>query len=85
MTQSVGAAKAVAQQLDTQGQHDAATVVNQVADSAFIHGLSIGCMVAGAVAVAGAVMAALFLPAQPPGVEALTEREPSAYAVTEGA
>ena len=38
--------------------HDAAT-------NAFIHGLSIGCLVAGGVAAAGAILAVLFLPAQP--------------------
>jgi hypothetical protein len=38
--------------------HDAAT-------NAFIHGLSVGALVAGGVAAAGAVLAAWFLPAQP--------------------
>ena len=38
--------------------HDAAT-------NAFIHGLSVGALVAGGVAAAGAVLAAVFLPAQP--------------------
>jgi hypothetical protein len=38
--------------------HDAAT-------NAFLHGLSVGCLVAGGVAAVGAILAVLFLPAQP--------------------
>ena len=40
------------------------------ATDAFLHGLSIGCVVAGSVAAVGAVVAALFLPAQPPSLAA---------------
>jgi hypothetical protein len=36
------------------------------ATSAFDHGLSVGCVVAGAVAAVGALLAVAFLPAQPP-------------------
>jgi hypothetical protein len=45
--------------------------VHNAAANAFIHGLSVSCLVAGAIAAAGAVMAAALLPAQPtvPGVE----------------
>ena len=39
--------------------------VHQAASGAFIHGLSAGCLVAGGVALAGAIMAAILLPAQP--------------------
>jgi len=39
--------------------------VRTAASNAFLHGLSIGCLVAGGVAAAGAVLAVLFLPAQP--------------------
>jgi hypothetical protein len=39
--------------------------VRNAATNAFLHGLSIGCLVAGGVAAAGAVLAVLFLPAQP--------------------
>ncbi|MFI5037266.1 MAG: MFS transporter, partial [Solirubrobacterales bacterium] len=39
--------------------------VHQAASGAFIHGLSAGCLVAGGVAIAGAIMAAALLPAQP--------------------
>jgi len=63
--QSVGAAFAVSNQLTAQGQVDTAEAVRQAAATAFDHGLSIGCVVAGVVAVAGALIAAVFLPAQP--------------------
>jgi EmrB/QacA subfamily drug resistance transporter len=64
--QSVGAAFAVSNQLTTHGQLATAEAVRQAAANAFDHGLSIGCVVAGAVAIAGALIAAAFLPAQPP-------------------
>src|SRR5690242_8784729 len=59
--QSLGAAYAVSARVPGavgRAVHDAAT-------NAFLHGLSVGCLVAGGVAAAGAVLAALFLPAQP--------------------
>ncbi|HET9968274.1 MAG TPA: hypothetical protein VFQ68_08545, partial [Streptosporangiaceae bacterium] len=59
--QSLGAAYTVSGRIPGavgQAVHDAAT-------NAFLHGLSVGCLVAGGVAAAGAVLAALFLPAQP--------------------
>jgi hypothetical protein len=64
--QSVGAAFGVSGQLAANGQSAAAGAVRQAATSAFDHGLSVGCVVAGAVAVAGAVLAGVFLPAPPP-------------------
>jgi EmrB/QacA subfamily drug resistance transporter len=64
--QSVGAAFGVSSQLAAHGQSGAANVVRQAATSAFDHGLSVGCVVAGVVALAGALLAGLFLPAQPP-------------------
>ena len=64
--QSVGAAFGVSGQLAAHGQSAAADAVRQAATSAFDHGLSLGCVVAGAVAVAGALLAGAFLPAQPP-------------------
>jgi len=64
--QSVGAAFGVSGQLAAHGHTTAAAAVHQAATSAFDHGLSIGCVVAGAVALAGALLAAVFLPAQPP-------------------
>jgi hypothetical protein len=64
--QSVGAAFGVSGQLAAHGQSAAADTVRQAATSAFDHGLSVGCLVAGAIAVAGALLAGAFLPAQPP-------------------
>jgi EmrB/QacA subfamily drug resistance transporter len=64
--QSIGAAFGVASQLIGQGHLAAADGVRQAASNAFDHGLSIGCVVAGAVAVLGALLAVAFLPAQPP-------------------
>jgi EmrB/QacA subfamily drug resistance transporter len=63
---SVGAAFGVSGQLAAHGQGAAAAAVHQAATSAFDHGISVGCVVAGAVAGAGALLAAVFLPAQPP-------------------
>ncbi|HEX3814397.1 MAG TPA: DHA2 family efflux MFS transporter permease subunit [Mycobacteriales bacterium] len=63
--QSVGAAFGVANQLTARGQTGPAEAVRQAATNAFDHGLSVGCIVAGAVAVGGALLAAAFLPAQP--------------------
>jgi hypothetical protein len=63
---SVGGAYGVSAQLTAHGQTGAASLVRQAATSAFDHGLSVGCVVAGAVAAAGALLSARFLPAQPP-------------------
>jgi hypothetical protein len=70
--QSVGAAFGVSGQLAGHGRGTAAAAVHQAATSAFDHGLSVGCIVAAATALAGALLAAAFLPAQPaqlPGPE----------------
>jgi EmrB/QacA subfamily drug resistance transporter len=64
--QSVGAAYEVASRLRADGQVVAGNSVHLAATNAFVHALSIGCVVAGAVAVGGALLAAGFLPAQPP-------------------
>jgi EmrB/QacA subfamily drug resistance transporter len=64
--QSIGAAFGVSEQMGAQGATDAAFSVRQAAVSAFDHGLSVGCVVAGSVAIVGAILAAVFLPAQPP-------------------
>jgi len=58
--QSVGAAMAVAGRATAAGQ-----AIHAAATNAFLHGLSVGCLVAGLVAAAGAVLAVVFLPAQP--------------------
>jgi hypothetical protein len=62
---SVGAALGIAAHLSTAGQSQLASAVHAAAASAFTRGLSIGCLVAGGVAAVGAVMAAMWLPAQP--------------------
>ena len=62
---SVGAALQVAAGLSHVGQASLAREIDSAASGAFIHGLSAGCLVAGGVALAGAIMAALLLPAQP--------------------
>jgi len=67
--QSAGAAFGVSGRLAAHGQGAAADAVRQAATSAFDHGLSVGCVVAGAVAAAGALLAVAFLPAQPPAAE----------------
>ncbi|MEV0399973.1 DHA2 family efflux MFS transporter permease subunit [Actinoallomurus sp. NPDC050550] len=63
--QSIGAAYGLSGYLAAHGQNDAAQAIHQAATNAFDHGLSIGCVVAGAVAAVGALLAAAFLPAQP--------------------
>jgi hypothetical protein len=73
--QSVGAALTVASRLGDRGQLGLAAQVHNAGSGAFIHGLSVACLVAAAVAAAGAVMAAALLPAQPPQ---LARREPEA-------
>ncbi|MFF3568140.1 MFS transporter [Nocardia jiangxiensis] len=64
--QSVGMAYGVAARLAADGRGAAADAVRRAATDAFDHGLSIGCVVAGAVAAVGALLAVAFLPAQPP-------------------
>jgi hypothetical protein len=68
--QSVGAAYAVSGRVSAAGQPAAGRAIHLAATQAFLHGLSIGSLVAGSVAAAGAVAAAAFLPAQPPAVAA---------------
>jgi EmrB/QacA subfamily drug resistance transporter len=63
--QSAGAALTVAGHLEATGHTGLAALVHGAAADAFIQGLSVGCLVAGGVAAAGAVVAALLLPAQP--------------------
>ncbi len=63
--QSVGAAIGVSAKIAGAGQPAIGSAVRDAATAAFLHGLSIGCLVAGGVAAGGAILAALFLPAQP--------------------
>lgn len=68
--QSVGAAIAVSNRLHTVGLSQTGAAVHNAAFDAFLRGISVGCLVAGAVAVLGAIIAIAFLPAQPPSVGA---------------
>jgi fucose permease len=63
---SVGAAFAAAAQLDGAGQTGIAQTLRDAASTAFFDGFEAACLVAAGVAIAGAVMAAVLLPAQPP-------------------
>jgi EmrB/QacA subfamily drug resistance transporter len=63
--QSLGAAYAAAGQVSAAGYGALGQAIHTAASNAFLHGLSIGCLVAGGVAAAGAILAAWFLPAQP--------------------
>jgi EmrB/QacA subfamily drug resistance transporter len=64
--QSIGAAFGVSDQTRAHGQGALADTVRNSAITAFDHGMTISCIVAAAVAAAGAVLADVFLPAQPP-------------------
>jgi len=79
--QSVGAAYAVSDQLAARGQGSVANAVYLAATHAFDHGLSVGCVVAGVVAAAGALLAVAFLPAQPPQQVEHVDRAPEAVEV----
>ena len=81
--QSVGAAYAASARVAAAGHPALGQAVHLAATNAFLHGLSVGCLVAGGVAAAGAVLAVRFLPAQP-GAPAL-EAPQSADSALEGA
>jgi hypothetical protein len=71
---SVGGALGAADQLAATGQGGLAAALHDAASGAFFHGFEIACLIAAAVAIAGAVMAIALLPAQPPRpVEAAIE------------
>ena len=63
--QSVGAAYAAAGAVGGGGHPALGQALHLAATDAFLRGLTIGALVAGGVAAAGAILAALFLPAQP--------------------
>jgi EmrB/QacA subfamily drug resistance transporter len=63
--QSVGAAYVAAGQIAALGHPALGQALQHAAADAFLRGLTVGCLVAGGVAAAGAVLAVLFLPAQP--------------------
>jgi EmrB/QacA subfamily drug resistance transporter len=63
--QSVGAAYAAAGKIAALGHPALGQALQHASTNAFLGGLTIGALVAGGVAAAGALLAALFLPAQP--------------------
>jgi EmrB/QacA subfamily drug resistance transporter len=70
---SVGGALGAADQLSAAGHGDLAAALREGASAAFFHGFEIACLVAAAVAIAGAIIAVALIPAQPP--------QPSAEAI----
>jgi hypothetical protein len=66
--QSVGAAYAAAGKISALGHPALGHALQQASSNAFLHGLAIGSLVAGGVAAVGAVLAVVFLPAQPAAV-----------------
>ena len=81
--QSVGAAFAVAGRATAAGHAAAGQAIHAAATNAFLHGLAVGCLVAGLVAAAGAVLAVIFLPAQPTspaGAKAADRPQPATLA-----
>jgi hypothetical protein len=78
--QSVGAAFAVSSRLTALGQPATGAAVHHAASQAFIHGISVGCLVAGGVAACGVLMAARFLPAQPPAASEIERTSEPALA-----
>ncbi len=78
---SVGSALGVAQRLSSAGGGALGGRVADAASGAFIHGLSIGCLVAAGVAIAGASAAAVLLPSFPPSEELPVEDKPAPAAL----
>jgi EmrB/QacA subfamily drug resistance transporter len=64
-TDSIGAAQIVGQRVGELAGPAAGQAVLDAATAAFLHGLSVGCLVAAGVTAAGAVIAAVLLPARP--------------------
>jgi len=63
--QSIGAAYVAAGTIAALGHPALGMALHHAATNAFLRGLTIGALVAGSVAALGAVLAGLFLPAQP--------------------
>jgi hypothetical protein len=74
--QSVGAAYTAAGKIAALGRPALGLALQHAAANAFLRGLTIGVLVAGGVAAAGAILAVLFLPAQPAS-PAAGEAEPA--------
>jgi hypothetical protein len=73
----VGGALGAADQLAATGHGGLAVALRDAASAAFFQGFEIACLVAAAVAMAGAFMAIAFLPAQPPRPAAEAAIEPA--------
>jgi hypothetical protein len=63
--QSVGAAYVAAAKIAALGHPALGQALQHASTNAFLRGLTVGCLIAGAVAAVGALLAVLFLPAQP--------------------
>jgi EmrB/QacA subfamily drug resistance transporter len=76
--QSVGAAYTVAGSVAAHGHPALGQALRLASTNAFLHGLTVGALVAGGVAAAGALLAAAFLPAQPAPPVPETAPDPTA-------
>ena len=74
---SVGTAFGVAEQLAASGHTRLAGGLHDAASAAFFHGYETAVMVAAGIAVAGAVMALILIPAQPPALACGPDELPS--------
>jgi hypothetical protein len=63
--QSIGAAYVAAGKIAALGHPALGQALHHASTNAFLRGLTIGALVAGGVAAVGAILAVLFLPAQP--------------------
>ncbi len=72
--QSVGAAYAAAGKIAALGHPALGLALQHASTNAFLRGLTVGALVAGGVAAAGALLAVRFLPAQPAGPAAAEAR-----------
>jgi EmrB/QacA subfamily drug resistance transporter len=80
--QSVGAAYAAAGALAGGGHPALGQALHQASTNAFLHGLTIGSLVAGGVAAAGAILTAVFLPAHPARIARPAATIPAAETAT---
>ena len=76
--QSIGAAYAAAGKIAALGHPALGQALQHASTNAFLRGLTVGSLVAGGVAAAGAVLAVLFLPAQPVSLPAGGAERPEA-------
>ncbi len=77
--QSVGAAYVAAGKIAALGQPALGQALQHASANMFLRGLTVGCLVAGGVAAAGALLAVLFLPAQPaPPIQLARPASPTA-------